>query len=260
MVVGDILAQPPLKVDPVDYERAIGRVRRTQSKRILALVSAFKQSGCWLDIGCRYGEFLDLASRQNFTPHGLEPDPDACSRATALLGEGVVRQQMAEDDVIQDARFDVISLLDVLEHLPAEQLSQFAPMLRRKLRANGLLVVKIPSTEGLFFKIAHALGPFCGDMLKGVLRRLWQSEYAYPHTVYFSRSTLTRYLESSGFVILQHEYLADIPVSTVMDRLRLNNRLNWLQAIVIAPAIAIINCIEFLRNKSDSLLVIARRV
>jgi hypothetical protein len=145
-----------------------------------------------------------------------------------------------------------LSTLDVLEHIPRAELASFASAVHRTLEANGLWIIKVPSSEGLFFRIAHTLH------LRPAIRRLWQSDYASPHTVYFDRRTLSAFLRRHGFEAVAHRYLADVPSGTALARLRFDPTTSRCLALLSVPAIYAVNLIERLRGKSDALLVIAR--
>jgi hypothetical protein len=95
--------------------------------------------------------------------------------------------------------------------------------------------------------------------MSGVIKRLWQSDYEYPHTVYFNARTLKLYLENHGFELLSVRYLEDVPNSTVRNRLMMDNTIPKWQATLIAPSFYLINFIEKLRGKTDALLALARR-
>ncbi|HYO79597.1 MAG TPA: hypothetical protein VE010_24235, partial [Thermoanaerobaculia bacterium] len=92
----------------------------------------------------------------------------------------------------------------------------------------------------------------------GAVRRLWQSEYEHPHTVYFDEATLTRFLAKNGFEVLAKRYLDEVPNGTVIDRLTLDGRMPRWKAVLAVPLFFLINAVERLRGKSDALLVIAR--
>lgn len=229
-------------IDDDAYLQSIGLVRQEQAR---AVVGSVRATGTWLDIGCGFGFVLDEARRAGFAVRGVEPDAKAAAAARARLGD-VVR---AADD---HTPADVISTLDVLEHVPPEEMSAFA---RNICSRASLWVIKVPSSEGLFFGVGHALLPFS----RGVVRRLWQSDHEYPHTVYFDRSTLTRFVEKHGFVVEQVRYMEEVSAKTASQRMLLDPTIPRWQSLLAAPLVRIINALERWRGTSDALLVIARR-
>jgi SAM-dependent methyltransferase len=236
-------------VDDTLYEAAIGMLRRRQAIDVLRFVQPHATNGgVWLDIGCGPGYLLAEARAAGFPIRGIEPDAKAAALARARLGEDAVRHDIfrGADDA------DIVSTLDVLEHVPVAELANFASRVRQSLRSGGVWAIKVPSTEGLFFRVAHAL------RLRRQLVRLWQSEYAWPHTVYFDRATLTSFLGRNGFDVVSHRYLAEVPLATAKARLTMMKDVPRWQALLGLPAIAAVNLIETLRRKSDALVVLAR--
>ena len=264
-LVSDIKRTGPIKaefsrINDDAYQRSIGRLRQFQAGEILRFVKPYAKKGAdWLDVGCSFGYLLLEAKRRGFNVFGVEPDETAMKAARALLGDDVVQHGTMKEDSRPNHSADIVSMLDVLEHVPADGLVDFASMIHRTLRPDGLWVIKVPSSEGLYFTIAHRLVRVSRSIMSGVIKRLWQSEYEYPHTVYFNQSTLKRFLENHGFEPLAFEYLAEVPNSTVIDRLFMDNTIPKWQAMVSVPAFYLINLIESVRGKSDALLALARR-
>jgi SAM-dependent methyltransferase len=230
-------------VDDQAYLQSIGRVRRAQAEVIVAFVREHGGGGDWLDVGCGYGYVLDAARAAGFAVRGIEPDEKAAAAARARIGN--VETGLLDE---QTPAADVLSTLDVIEHL--HDLDAFAQLAARKART--CWVIKVPSSDGLFYKVAHAL------RIGGAVRRLWQSEYEHPHTVYFDEGTLTRFLERNGFEVVAKRYLDEVPNGTVVDRLTLDGRMPRWKAALAVPLFFAINLVERVRGKSDALLVIAR--
>jgi SAM-dependent methyltransferase len=244
--IGDAARRSDLNYAGIDdsaYAGSIARVRQQQAREIVAFVRPFTANGDWLDVGCGYGYVLDAAREEGFRVRGLEPDAKAAAEARRRIPD-VAQGTLAETTPAAD----VLSTLDVLEHL--DDPGAFARLARSKARA--LWVIKVPSSDGLFFRVAHAL------RIGGAVRRLWQSEYEHPHTVYFDRDTLTRFLEKHGFEVVAARYLDEVPNGTVVDRLTLDGRTPRWQARLAVPLVALLNLVERLRGKSDALLVVAR--
>jgi SAM-dependent methyltransferase len=230
-------------VDDGAYRQSIGRVRRAQAETIVSFARAHGAAGEWLDVGCGVGHLLEAARAAGFRVRGIEPDSDAVHAARERLAE--VGQGVLE---AATPAADVLSTLDVLEHF--DDIDAFAHLVKSKVRA--WWVIKVPSSEGLFFRVAHAL------RIRGAVKRLWQSEYERPHTVYFDRASLTRFLDRHGFDVVAVRYLDEVPNGTVVDRLTLDGRTPRWKARLAVPLFAAINRIERIRGKSDALVVLAR--
>src|SRR5947209_17142637 len=99
-----------------------------------------------LDAGCGSGrELQDLAAYGNV--HGVELDPDAAAYAEARsLGE--VKVGRVEELPWEDGRFDLITCLDVLEHVPDDRGAMVE--LRRVCKPGGWLLATVPAYPSLW--------------------------------------------------------------------------------------------------------------
>jgi SAM-dependent methyltransferase len=230
-------------VDMAAYQRSIAVARRSQSATIVSLVRKHVPSGQWLDVGCGHGYVLEAANAEGFDARGIEPN--------ALAANAGRQRGLHVSDGFLDASIeaaDVVSVLDVLEHL--EDMHVFADLARAKCRR--LLVVKVPSSDGLFYRLAHAF------RLRSLVERLWQANYDDPHRVYFNEGALHRFLESHRFEIVSTHYLAEVEAGTVVDRLTLDGAIPTWKARLAVPVVWCINAFERIRGRSDALLVLAR--
>lgn len=231
------------RIDPQAYLDSIGRVRRTQSESIVTFVRSHLAEGEWLDVGCGSGYAVEAAQAAGYSARGIEPDLAAAQTART---RGVEVTHGVLGDTTRPA--DVVSTLDVLEHV--EDVHTFAQLVRQKTR--GLWVLKVPSSDGLFFRIAHAL------RIASAVERLWQAGYEHPHRVYFNSASLRTFLDRQGFEVVATRYLQEMPARTVVARLTLDGATPRWKARLAVPAIALINLVERLRARSDALLVIAK--
>ena len=230
-------------IDSDAYLGSIARVRRTQSAAIVTLVRRHLTEGDWLDVGCGYGYVVEAARATGYAARGIEPNRLAMEIAR---GRGVEVTHGVLSEETPPA--DVISTLDVLEHI--EDINSFAQLAKRKARR--LWVIKVPSSDGLFFRTAHTF------RIASAIRRLWQSRYEHPHRVYFNESSLRAFLEKHGFEVIAARYLQEIPARTAVARLTLDGAMPRWKAWLALPVILAINVIERLRGRSDTLLMIAK--
>ena len=247
-------------INEEDYHLSVGLVRALQAEKIIDSVrERATRGGSWLDVGCSFGVLLERAQRAGYSVLGIEPDAHAFEQAKVRLGEGHVRHGLMSDAVCDDDSRDIISLLDVLEHIEPGEQGAFLSMLGRKLRSNGLLVVKVPSSDGLFFKVAHWVARLIQPLGRGAIERLWQSNYEFPHLVYFNRTSLQLLLQSAGFHIVEARALEEVPLGTIFKRLSMDGTIPGWQKPLLAPVFVLINLTEKVRRKTDALLVIASK-
>ena len=99
-----------------------------------------------LDAGCGSGrELQDLAAYGNV--HGIELDPDAAAYA-ASRGLGEVQVGRVEELPWEDDSFDLITCLDVLEHVPDDRGALIE--LRRVSKPRGWLLATVPAYPSLW--------------------------------------------------------------------------------------------------------------
>jgi SAM-dependent methyltransferase len=135
-----------------------------------------------LDIGAAHGLMLDLAAARGWRDAvGVEPDPTAAKLARDK-GHEIICGLLPEALDHVAGQFDVISLLDVVEHFtrPLEELQR----LRARLRPGGLIVLVTPDFGGVFRPIMGARWP-----------HLKPNE----HLWYFRKGTLRSLLERAGY-------------------------------------------------------------
>jgi SAM-dependent methyltransferase len=246
-------------VDQVGYIRSVGKTRRLQAKEILGLVLPHSRPGDrLLDVGCSFGFLLLEARKAGFRVRGVEPDPQAFGYAERLLGEGVVSQGLLSRETVEPGSSDVVCTLDVIEHIAPNDHEDFARLVAAALAPDGLWVIKVPTTEGLYYKMSDVLGRHWPAVGASLVHRLWQTRYEFPHLVYFARDNLARWLDRYGFDVVQYRYLPEVPAGTIVDRLTTDGDIPRTRAYLLSPAMLAIEAAERLRRKSDSLVVLAR--
>src|SRR4051812_16450113 len=126
-----------------------------------------------LDLGCGSGEMLELLSSYG-TVSGVDVNPHAVEWARRR-GLGDVREASAEDLPHDDRRFDLVTCLDVLEHLDDDAAG--LPEIARVPRSAGLLLVTVPAYPRLFsghdVAAGHARRYRFGDLVSLAERGGW---------------------------------------------------------------------------------------
>jgi len=101
-----------------------------------------------LDIGCSGGYFLSIASKQGFETSGIEPNKQESAYAAE---NGIKIAGATIYELENNARFDVITLWVVLEHI--REPINYLKHLRSHLNANGLIFVQVPSSDSLAARV-----------------------------------------------------------------------------------------------------------
>jgi len=161
---------------------------RSTFKRRLRVIDHLSKKGKLLDIGCAYGFFLELAKEDGWDANGLEISKHAYSYARNKL-KLRVKNMPLENAKIKSNSFDVVTLFDVIEHVPDPQ--SMIKEIKRIVRPNGLVVITTPNIGTFAAKVL-------GDKWEEV-RRVRE------HIYFFSGKTLKSMLERNGFQILRTE-------------------------------------------------------
>lgn len=136
-----------------------------------------------MDIGCNIGLFMKVAQQAGFDVKGVELNADC-----ALYGREKfhldIDSNYLEDIAFPDETFDVITLFDVLEHIP--NMNTFINEVKRILKNNGLIVLQSPNLNSLMSEITKGKWYWLGPP---------------DHLYHFTPDAMTRFLRSHGFSI-----------------------------------------------------------
>ena len=113
---------------------------RRPTYRARMLTQRLGGPGRLLDVGCGVGEFMAEMAQLDWNVMGVEP-----SNAATIAGErfpGAVKRSTLEDASYPDASFDLVTLWDVVEHLP-DPVTTLREV-RRVLRPGGTLFIQTP--------------------------------------------------------------------------------------------------------------------
>ena len=162
--------------------------------------SGMRTGRCICDVGCGTGDFLKFMQKQGWDCTGIEPSEEGACRATdsRITIYNCPLETFVSTYPKYSHSFDVVSLLNVLEHVssPRVILEQVKDLLKP---GSGIVVIRVPNDFTSIQQIAQAK----------LLKEPWW--VAVPdHINYFSTESLQRLLTSMGFETLCT--IADFPM------------------------------------------------
>ena len=111
----------------------------------LNLIESYKNKRI-LDAGCGDGRFLsELKNRGAINLYGIDYSERAVSFAKIFIPEANIQIGDLFSLPYKDGFFDVIFLIEVLEHIQLDKVNSVLKELRRVLKKDGELVVTVPS-------------------------------------------------------------------------------------------------------------------
>ena len=172
-------------------------VLRREFVRTLAFIRRYRRSGKLLEVGCAYGFFLQEAKR-HFEVSGIELARDAAAHCRR---NGLAVDTGAADEINLNLRgpFDVIVLLDVIEHLPDPH--ETLALLAGRLAPGGIIVL----TTGDF-----------GSLTARAFRSTWRLMTPPQHLWFFTAGSMDRLAQRAGLAIeaLDHPWKI-VPLSLI---------------------------------------------
>lgn len=139
-----------------------------------------------LDVGANYGYFLKQA-QGTFDATGIEPSATVVAWGREHLGVNLQQGSIETDNPAYVDRFDAVTLLDVVEHLPDPRGA--LERCRRYLARGGHLFLTTPDAGAL---VARLLGVH------------WYYIDIVEHVSLFSAANLQRLLGECGFRVVEH--------------------------------------------------------
>ncbi|MBK7864638.1 MAG: class I SAM-dependent methyltransferase [Archangiaceae bacterium] len=175
-------------------ESTVGTVKPAHEERdaLLRMMPSVAR-GSLLDVGCAVGAFLLSAKEQFDRVEGVELNANTAATARSN-GFEVTTGRL--EDVAPGKRFDVITMLQVIEHIvqPAETLERVRAMLTQ----GGIFYFSLPAVDTASFKY---------------LQRDHVHVSSYGHVSLFSREGLESLARRTGFRVAAHEFYGGLDVS-----------------------------------------------
>ncbi|MCA8973492.1 MAG: class I SAM-dependent methyltransferase [Planctomycetes bacterium] len=173
-----------------DYASESALYLKTFHKR-MALVRRWVAPGSRvLDVGCAAGYFLRVMRDCGHDVHGVELSEAIAKEAVTALGAERIHIGTLDDAVTamnyEPASFDLVSLWDVIEHVPDPQ--SVLRRIRELLKPGARLLLE---TQNVTSRWARVLG------------RRWHHYKHHEHLFHFTPDTIRRLLHDCGFRTLE---------------------------------------------------------
>lgn len=173
-----------------DYASESALYLKTFKKRMALVQRWVPPGGRVLDVGCAAGYFLRVMRERGHDVHGVELSEAIAKEAVAALGEDRVHIGTLDDAVeamnYEPQSFDLVTLWDVIEHVPDPQ--SVLRRIRELLKPGARLLLE---TQNVGSRWARMLG------------RRWHHYKHHEHLFHFTPATIERLLVDCGFETLE---------------------------------------------------------
>jgi 2-polyprenyl-3-methyl-5-hydroxy-6-metoxy-1,4-benzoquinol methylase len=173
-----------------EYRKEEGKLRK-RFVNLIKIIKNFKYGGRVLDVGAGFGLFAYLLNNEkNFSVDVIEPHLPL--KYLSNKKTKIFRQSFEEFLTKQKTQYDLITILDVLEHFnnPFENLKKTS----RFLKNDGILVIQTPNYNSLMAKIC----------------KNWSWWMVEDHKYFFSPSSLKFFLKKAGYCLIYLKTYEDL--------------------------------------------------
>ncbi|MEM7306021.1 MAG: class I SAM-dependent methyltransferase [Planctomycetota bacterium] len=170
-----------------DYRADAPLYLKTYRRRISVVRRHFPQPARVLDVGCAAGYFLQVMQEEGWDVTGVEPSDAIRPQAAEKLGADNVRAGLLHEQGFEDDSFDLVTMWDVIEHIP--DFIAALEEVRRILKPGGKMLIE---TQNVNSRAAKVLG------------KKWQHYKHAEHIYHFNPKTLGVALDRAGFRILEN--------------------------------------------------------
>ena len=224
-----------------DKVREPERWRKTFQFRIRKLNEHLPSRGRLLDVGCYAGFFLRAANDDGWEAYGVEPTVGGVLYAREKLNLDV-QVGTLEEAKYESKRFNALTLLEVIEHVPDP--NSVLSEANRVLKPNGILLIETPTIKNWYYRL-----------LKGKWRHFISG-----HFWFFSEEALSALLETHGFepleVLCVGRYTS---VRHIVGVLNQHFRLASVIAEFVFVKLLRLGGVTLYFNFGDNMLIVARK-
>ena len=203
--------------DPTFVSQAAAR-ERTFGESVASIEKLTGGPGRVFDIGTAGGSFLAAARARGWQVDGCEPNRWLAAWGRKHYGIDIRPGPLTAHD-LPKAHYDVVTLWDVLEHLP--QPSAILSRAKDLVKPGGFLIITLPDIGSPSARLLGANWPFLSSV----------------HLYYFSKRTIAEILKKHGFeVVTTRPHTQRLELGYVLHRAGdiLGAPLRWLSRLANA--------------------------
>lgn len=225
----------------VNYDLEKKADNSTFTKYLTVIETYTKRKGKLLDVGAATGAFVACAIKRGWQAEGIEISDFAAAAARA---NGMpVATGTLETVAFPAGSFDVITLLDVFEHVPDP--TKTLKILHEALKINGLLVINTPNASSFWARLTG---------------RFWPLIIPPEHIRLFNATNLISELRCQGFKTETITTIGKRFTLPYIFRLASTIRgLGWLKQLAQLCNTPFFNHFSIPLNLHDNIFVIARK-
>ena len=136
-----------------------------------------------IDLGAATGFFVELAGQSNFHAFGIEPSKFAAEFGISL-GRNVKHGNVETFSKV--VKYDVVTILDVLEHVPNPY--DFLNHAREFMKPDSLMIINVPDIGSLFARVS---------------RSRWHAFVVPEHLYFFNRRSISTLLSKLDLRVIE---------------------------------------------------------
>lgn len=125
-------------------------VLTTRAINSVTILSQYKTTGHLLDIGCSYGFYLKIFKEFGYITEGIDISKKAVNYALKKYNLRVYKKDFRTFR-FSKKRYDIITLFDILEHLPNPR--KTLSKINKLLKKNGIIIIQTPNIRSIIAKI-----------------------------------------------------------------------------------------------------------